>query len=178
MRRLLTLAGTALMLAGCADEPAPEDQTQANERDVALVEQANHAPPPLVPVTPEPILLPDIERYDMLGEVCSYAPGTSLGVRVIARQADAFMKIDGKVERFAADPGGRELPRHTRSLYNSKSYALRLTLAGSAAGEPVEEPGENARPGEGDGDYEGSVTLRDSYGRVVYEGTGLAQCNG
>ena len=32
--------------------------------------------------TPEPILLPDIERYDLYGEVCSYAPGTSLGARV------------------------------------------------------------------------------------------------
>jgi hypothetical protein len=179
MRQLLILAGTTLLLAGCADEIPPEEQAQADEHDIALVEQANRAMPPLVPVTPEPILLPDIERYDLLGEACSYAPGTSLGARVIAREADAFMKIDGEIERFAADPGARELPSHTRSVYNSKNYALRLTLRDAAA-EPSEqaEAGMDAVSVAERGNYEGSVTLRDAYGRVVYEGIGLAQCDG
>ena len=127
MRKLLVLAGTAL-LAGCGDDVTPDEQAAADERDIAMVEDANKAAPPLRLVSPEPILLPDIERYDLLGEACSYAPGTSLGARVIAREADAFMKIDGEIERFAADPGARELPMHTRSVYNSKSYSLRLDL--------------------------------------------------
>ena len=164
MRQALVLASAALLLAGCADEPTPEEQAAADERDVALVEQANEAKPPLRLVSPEPILLPDIERYDLLGEACSYAPGTSFGARVIAREADAFMKIDGEIERFAADPGARELPMHTRSVYNSPEFSLVLGLE-SDAGE-----------GEAPANYEGSVTLRDAYGRVVYEGVGLAQC--
>ena len=166
MRQVLVLAGVALLLAGCDDRVSPEEQAAADQRDVALVEAANKAPPPVELVTPEPILLPDIERYDLAGEACSYAPGTSLGARVIAREADAFMKIDGEIERFAADPGARELPMRTRSVYNSKGYSLVLALE--------EDTGES----ELRTSYEGSVTLRDAHGRVVYEGVGEAQCAG
>ena len=138
MRKLVQGAGTALLLlAGCGDGLSPEEQAAADERDAALVEQANSAMPPLRLVTTEPILLPDIERYDLLGEACNYAPGTSLGARVISREADAFMKIDGEIERFAADPGARELPMRTRSVYNSKDYSLVLSLRGN---NPEEEP--------------------------------------
>jgi len=157
---LLSLA----LLAGCNNGPTPEEQSLSDARDVAMVEAANDAKPPLKEVTPEPLLMPDIERYDLFGEACNYAPGTSLGTRVIAREADAFVKVDGEVQRLAADPGARELPMHTRTLYSGKDYSLRLALNGES-----EEPA-------GAGDYEGSVTLRDAYGRVVYEGTGLAQC--
>ena len=154
-----------LVLAGCAREPSPEEQAMADARDVAMVEAANNVMPPLEEVTPEPILLPDIERYDLYGEACNYAPGTSLGTRVVAREADAFVKIEGEVHRLAADPGSRELPLHTRTLYNGKKYSLRLAM---------EQDGEAA---EGQpANYEGAVTLRDEYGRVVYEGVGLAQC--
>ena len=182
MRRLLALVG-AVALAGCGDGVTPEEQAAADERDIAMVQNANKAMPPLQLVTPEPILLPDIERYDLLGEACSYAPGTSLGARVIAREADAFMKIGGEIERFAADPGARELPMHTRSVYTSKDYSLVLALSDGVAEAPGE--GETAAPvagatvaADGRENYEGSVTVRDAYGRVVYEGVGLAQCNG
>ena len=164
MRQVLVLAGAALLLAGCGNEASPEERAAADDRDVAMVEAANKAAPPVQLVTPEPILLPDIERYDLLGEACSYAPGTSLGARVIAREADAFMKIDGEIERFAADPGSRELPMHTRSVYNSKGYSLVLALE-EGTGEDEQQTS-----------YEGSVTLRDAYGRIVYEGVGEAQC--
>jgi hypothetical protein len=173
MRHVLVLAAAALALAGCGDEVDPDEHTMADERDIAMVERANETKPPLRIVTPEPILLPDIERYDLLGETCSYAPGTSLGARVIAREADAFMKIEGKIERFAADPGARELPTHTRSVYNSKDYSVVLALR-EASAEPGEEPAQP--PGGEGGSYEGSVTLRDAHGRIVYQGTGLAQC--
>ncbi len=154
-----------LVLAGCEREPTPEEQARADARDVAMVEAANQVLPPLREVTPEPILLPDIERYDLYGEACNYAPGTSLGTRVVAREADAFVKIEGEIHRLAADPGSRELPMHTRTLYNGKEYSLRLAM----------EPAGEAEEGETT-DYEGSVILRDQYGRVIYEGVGLAQC--
>jgi hypothetical protein len=163
MRKAMTVAAL-LALAGCDREPTPEEQALADARDVAMVEAANDVMPPLEQVTPEPILLPDIERYDLYGEACNYAPGTSLGTRVVAREADAFVKIDGEVHRFAADPGSRELPMRTRTLYNAKEYSLRLAM------EPEGEAGDETT------DYEGTVTLRDQWGRVVYEGTGLAQC--
>ena len=154
-----------LVLAGCDREPTPEEQAMADARDVAMVEAANEIMPPLEEVTPEPILLPDIERYDLYGEACNYAPGTSFGTRVVAREADAFVKIEGEVHRLAADPGSRELPLHTRTLYSGKEYSLRLNMV----------PQDGAEAGE-TADYEGTVILRDQWGRVVYEGTGLAQC--
>ena len=164
MRKILP-AAVLLVLTGCSEELTPEEQAMADARDVAMVEAANDVMPPLNPVTPEPILVPDIERFDLYGEACNYAPGTSLGARVIAREADAFMKIAGEVERFSADPGARELPLHSRSLYNSKNYALKLEIEGG--GNPAE--------GEAAAD-EGSVTLFDEYGRVVYEVTGPVHC--
>jgi hypothetical protein len=178
MLRLLAAAGAMLVLAGCGEDISPEEQAAADERDIALVEKANRAMPPVKQVTPEPILLPDIERYDLLGEACSYAPGTSLGARVIAREADAFMKIDGEIERFAADPGSRALPMHTRSVYNSKDFSLVLALRSEGSDEADGSEGAD-REAATDGrlNYEGSVTLRDAHGRVVYEGVGLAQCN-
>ena len=163
MRRILLIA--VLLLAGCQDEPSAEELAAQAERDIAMVEAANDTEPPLKLVTPDPILLPDIERFDLYGAACNFAPGTSLGTRVIARESDAFMKIDGEVVRLAADPGSRELPMHSRSLYNGKDYSLRLAINGEgeqAGGEKV--------------NYEGTVSVRDAWGRVVYEGAGLAQC--
>lgn len=164
MRGFVALGFAALSLCGCGDELPPEEQARQDERDIAMVERANEAMPPLQQVTPEPLLYPDIERHDLYGEACSYAPGTSLGTRVFAREADAFVKINGEVERFAADPGSRELPMRTRSLYNGRNYSLRLQVEAEA------------RSGEARDSYEGTVQLFDKYGRVVYEGTGHTEC--
>lgn len=178
MRRV-TAGLTLLLLSACGSGMSDEEQAQQEERDIAMVKQANDQRPPVQQVTPDPLLLPDIERHDLYGEACAYAPGTSLGTRVFAREADAFVKIDGEVERFAADPGARELPMRTRSLYNSRNYSLKLQIAGKGeAPAPAEEQAEQAGPppGGGPGDYEGTVTLFDKYGRAIYEGTGPVQC--
>jgi hypothetical protein len=169
-----------LMVAGCGDEPSSGERAASDARDIAMVEEANEVMPPVKQITPEPILLPDIERFDLLGEACNYAPGTSLGTRVIAREADAFAKIEGDIVRFAADPGSRELPMHTRTLYNGREYSLRLQIEGVTPQEREVDAvsGAAAQPQAGGTNYEGTVQLRDQYGRLVYEGTGLAQCKG
>src|SRR5690606_38926177 len=159
-----------LLLAGGGESATPEEQAMEDARDIAQVHAANEVMPPLRLVSPEPILLPDIERYDLYGDACNYAPGTSFGTRVIAREADAFMKIDGEVVRFASDPGSRELPMGSRTLYTSREYALRLTV------EEQEAPDDESDRTDSPTDFEGTVTLRDRFGRVVYEGVGLAQC--
>ncbi len=163
MRRTILMA--ACLLAGCADEPTDEERAAQAQQDVALVEKANNVLPPIEEVVPEPISAADIERYDLLGPACNYAPGTSLGTRVVARESDAFLKVDGEVQRLAADIGSRELPQRTRSLYSGREYSLRLQVNG----EPMPAA-------EGKQDFDGAVTLRDSHGRVVYEGAGLARC--
>ena len=166
MRNMIAI-GALVALVACGESIDENEREVADARDVAMVEAANEAMPPLRMVTPEPILLPDIERYDLLGEACNYAPGTSLGTRVVARESDAFLKINGEVHRLAADPGSRELPMHTRTLYSGREYALRLS---------IDEKSEGDTESDGQTNYEGTVQLRDRFGRVVYEGTGLVQC--
>ncbi len=162
MRSAVLIA--AMTLAACNDL-SPEEQAQRDARDVAMVERANDTMPPLEQITPEPIQFPDIERYDLDGTGCNYAPGTSLNTRIMAREVDAYAKIDGEMIRFAADPGARELPGNTRSLYSGREYSLRLRI-----------DGEGTTADSGSTNYEGSITLFDAYDRVVFEGTGLAQC--
>lgn len=164
MRWLVLLA---LCSTACTEEPDRGEQELIDQQVIAAVEAANDVAPPLDQVVPEPLQPQDMEQNDIYGAVCSYAPGTSLGIRVIARQADAFMKIDGEVVRFASDPGARELANGTRSLYNGKAFSLRLELAeqGTAA--------EN-----GTVDYEGDISLRDRFDRIVYRGSGIAHCAG
>jgi hypothetical protein len=155
----------AVTACGQSDEPLSEAEQQ---RIVSSVRAANETAPDLIEVTPEPILEADLERWDLYGQSCTYAPGTSLGARVIAREADAFIKLDGDLVRFAADPGSRQLPMRTRGLYNGREFSLRLEIASE---------GEQANIKTGPGNYEGTIWLRDPWDRVVYQGTGTVTCS-
>ena len=153
-----------LALAGCAEE-SEADQQASQDPDLAeQVRAANDASPPARELTPEPILDADSERNDLYGPACAFAPGTSMGARLVAREADAWIKLEGEMIRLAADPGSRELPGGIRSLYNGREYSLRLEMD---APETVEAP---ASP-------EGTMWLRDRQDRVVYTGTGAVSCS-
>ena len=54
MRLVLGFTGLALLLTACGDEAPPDDRSAADDRDVAMVEAANKAAPPVQLVTPEP----------------------------------------------------------------------------------------------------------------------------
>ena len=166
MRTALLLT-SSLCLTACADEQSETDRAEQDAATVAMVREANDRPPPLEEVVPEAILYPDIERHDLFGEACAYAPGTSMGVRVIARKVDAYMKIDGEMLRFSADPGSRELPSSSHSLYDSRTYSLRLAIDGDGV---AEEDSVGVRL------YDGTIWLRDRWDRVVYQGTGTVSC--
>ena len=163
--RVALLSLVALSISGCAEEVSDAERAAENAQIAERVREANDKPPPPIDVTPDPIGYPDMEANDLLGAACAYAPGTSMGARVIARETDAYMKIDGEMIRFAADPGSRELPAKTRSLYNAREYSLRLEVSDGNA------------DGGGEAEYyEGSVFLRDRWSRVVYQGTGATNC--
>ncbi len=167
MRWPIILCAPAL-LAACGDEMSAAERAAEDAAMVERVREANDLAPPLVEVVPDPLLYDDIEANDLYGLACSYAPGTSMGARVIAREVDAFVKIDGEVLRFAADPGSRELPAATRSLYNGREYSLRLDIAEKGTGEESADGGADF--------YEGTVWLRDRWDRVIYQGTGVVNC--
>jgi hypothetical protein len=156
------------ILASCGVELSEAEQAELDRAVVERVREANDFAPPLVEVVPEPILYPDIEANDLFGLACSSAPGTSMGAREIARETDAFVKLDGEVIRFAADPGSRELPANTHLLYNGREYSLRLEIEDKQAGEQVGDGGAVL--------YEGTAWLRDRWDRVIYQGTGAVDC--
>lgn len=157
----------ATMLVSCGDDLSEAERAEEDRAVVERVREANDTAPPMEEVVPETILYPDIEANDLFGLACSYAPGTSMGARVIAREADAFMKVEGEMLRFAADPGSRELPAKTRSLYNGREYSLRLEIDENSIVEGIgPEPAL----------FEGTVWLRDRWNRVVYTGTGAVNC--
>lgn len=162
---LVPLLGAALALAGCGDEISPQEQEEADALAVAMVEEANAAPPPLEELVPEAILETDMQAEEMGGERCIYSPGMNHGVLVVARQVDAYMKIDGMLVRFAADPGARQLPFETRTLYNGRQYQLRLDMPRNQESDPPAS-----------GEYDGSVNLFDQWDRVVYTGIGPVTC--
>lgn len=162
---LLMVLGLALV--GCSQEPDPAEKAAEDKKVVEMVRAVNSAPPPIEEVIPDAILYPDIEKEDLFGKSCAYAPGTSMGARVIARETDAYMKIDGKMERFAADPGARELESQTRSLYNGRSYSLRLEIEGEGTDDP--NASESTQ-------YQGTIWLRDRWDRNVYVGSGTVSC--
>ena len=163
---VIILAGLAI--ASCGDDISDAERAEEDRAVVESVRNANDTAPPLIEVVPEPILYPDIEANDLFGLACSYAPGTSMGARVIAREVDAFVKVDGDVLRFAADPGSRELPAGTRSFYNGREYSLRLEIEDKQTGEQIGDGGAVL--------YEGTVWLRDRWDRVIYQGTGAVNC--
>ncbi len=171
--RILAVCGTALILAACSEPVSPEEQRRTDEQAIAAVERANQAPPPVEQITPDPILDADMRRHDMEGPGCIYSPGTNLSARVVARETDAFMKIDGKITRFAADPGSRELLSSTRTLYVGRGHTLRLAIADQLTPQQPENEGEEVP----EVTAQGSIMLRDAFGRIVYEGSGFAQCH-
>lgn len=160
MRRLAPLLTLAL-LAACS-QPDPEQSAADVEQEIALVEQANNAPPPVRDIVPEAIGGPDMMQHQLSGEGCNYAPGTSLGARVLAGPQDAWMKIDGKMTRFAADAGAQQLAAGSWNRYLGAGYELQLALD--------DDPSDHH--------HDGTITLRDPHGRVVYRGAGYAQCTG
>lgn len=154
----------ALALYGCDKDISPEEQNRMDERDIAMVEKANKAPPPLREVTPDPILAGDRERYAIKPGGCSFSPGFSLSERIVTLPVVAYAKIEGEMQRFAADVGSAEMPAGTRAQYFGKLYSLQLSV--------TQDTGEDRKPAEA----EGSVILRDAQGRVVYSGAGTVHC--
>lgn len=160
--RLATLFAISLLLTACGEALSEEEQRAANAAAADEVRAANDAAPPVEEIVPEPIEAAEIEANDLLGAACSFAPGTSGAVRLIAREADAVIKLGGDLVRFAADPGSRQLPANTRTLYNGTQYALRIDIDEEAAGEGL---------------YQGTLWLYDRWDRVVYTGTGAVRCS-
>lgn len=154
MVRAIAAFTLPLALIACADEVSPEDQARMDEAAVAMVESANAMEPPLKEIAPDILTEADMTEYAIEGARCIFMPGTNSGPRLVTRSLDAFIKIDGDVQRLAADAGSLELAEGTRTIYNGIAYVVRLEIA----------------------DGEGRIAIRDAYDRLVYSGDGPVTC--
>lgn len=154
-----------LLLSACGNKLTPQEKVARDERDIAMVEKANRGT--AIPISPQPILFPDIKANDLFGIGCAFvAKGGGLGAVMIARTDDGFMKLKDEMIRFAADKGSAELPYGTRERYAGKKYAFHLALASQ----------KSVRSGTETADYDGRLSVQDEKGHIVYNELGTIQC--
>jgi len=160
---LIVLAALAVSSCG-GDEPSPSEKARMDEADIAAVKAAQVPPP--APVEPDSIGMPDIEKYDMFGAGCSFAPGKSIGAIALLQEKRAFMKLDDAVVVFAPDAGSGDLPLGTKGKYTANAWSFVLDLASE----------EGHQSGSETVDYPARLVLRNDHDQIVYQNSGTAQC--
>ena len=151
----------ALTLMACSNEPNEEERAAA----VAEVE-ANRIPPP-EELQLEPIRYREIEKNELYGTGCSFAPdgGGMSAVALAMAETGHFLRGD-KLITLAADKGSSELPYLARRKYDGAAYSMTLDL----------DEAEGEQSGEETSDYPATLTIRDASEQVVYRKSGIAQC--
>ena len=159
MRILIVLL--ALTLTACSNEQNEEERAAA----VAEVE-ANRVPPP-EELQLEPIRYREIEKNELYGTGCSFAPdgGGMSAVALAMAETGHFLRGD-KLITLAADKGSPELPYLARRKYDGAAYSMTLDL----------DEAEGEQSGEETSDYPATLTIRDASEQVVYRKSGIAQC--
>jgi len=162
-KRLALLALASSMLAACSPDPDSAAQKAADDRAIAQVEAAQKVKPPPRAIAPRPILFAEIQKYNLFGAGCAFAPGGSMGAVLLTRDKVAYLKLADRVVRFAADPGSAKLPLGTVSRYVGKEFAASLAGVGGP-GDP-----QALR-------FSAHLTVTDPYNQPVYDADGLVQC--
>jgi hypothetical protein len=152
----------ALALAACSIEPSAAEKKAADDRAVAQVEAVQRQKPPPRAINPQPILFADIQKFNLFGAGCAFAPGGSIGAVLLTRNTAGFIKLSDGMIRFAADAGSAALPFDTRSHYVGKTMSLSLTRLG-------DEPADALR-------WRARLIVTDTFDQPVYQADGLVQC--
>ncbi|WP_324742903.1 hypothetical protein U8326_05820 [Tsuneonella sp. CC-YZS046] len=162
------VALSLLLLTGaCGGErPNAQEKEAQDLRDIAMVEAAQKIDPPREPVTPEEITDPDFEDRDLMGVSCNFIPTGQRNPVAVGLPGAAFVKLNAKMERLAADKGGDQMPFGTWAKYDGKKYVLKFAKDDSD-GKPL---GSEATQ------WSGRMTLLDPYDRSIYESFGTFQC--
>jgi len=151
-----------LLLAGCKPDPDSAAQKAEDDRAVAQVEAIQKQKPPPRAIAPRPILFAEIQKYNLFGAGCAFAPGGSMGAVLLTRDKAAFMNLSDGMVRFASDPGSAALPFDTRSRYVGKAMSLSLTRAAAAGEDTLRWPAH--------------LVVTDASDQPVYQADGQVQC--
>ncbi|RDC59890.1 hypothetical protein HME9302_01087 [Alteripontixanthobacter maritimus] len=161
---LLVLLAAPMALAGCGGEPSAEEQAAIDAAALAEIEAASVVP--AAPLNLQPILYPDIEKNELYGASCAFAPGGSFGAVALAMEDAGYLKYEDTVQLLAPDAGSAEGPLGSREKYDGREYSFRL--------ERTTADSESA--GMDSVDYRARLVVRDGQDRIVYEQDGNAQC--
>lgn len=155
MRRKLLISAALLgWLSACQQE----------QSDAGMTAGEDSAPQPL---DLAPVTFADIERENLFGAGCSFAPaGGGIGALAIAQNDAGYLKINDRVERFEADMNSAELPLGARQRYAGSAYSFKLQIE-QVAGE---------KSGYETVNYPGRLIVRSEAGEVVFESGGVVQC--
>ena len=119
------------------------------------------------PLKLSPVTFTDIERENMFGAGCSFAPvGGGIGALAIAQSEAGYLKISDRVERFEADMDSAELPLGARQRYSGSAYSFELQM----------EQGAGEKSGYETVNYPGRLTVRNEAGEVAFDSMGVVQC--
>lgn len=170
LRAVVLFVAVPLALSACDKAKSAAEQAREDAKAIAMVEAAQHAAPPPMPIEPQPITAADIEHNNLYGVGCSLVPATQPGGNplVVATDKRAVIKIGSKFVTFAADPGSPPLALGARSHYVGREQSLFLEKAG----------GDGTRLGEESFRWDGTLTVRDSREQLVYTTAGEIVCGG
>jgi len=160
--------GLAMLLALAAcHQQTPAEKAAADARDIAVVEGAQKQKPPPRPITPQPLMYPDVQAHKLYGKGCAFvAEGGGMGAVLVTKDKFAGFKPKDEVVELASDPGSAAMPEGTWSRYVGKEYALTLTRTGD----------DTSRPGDPKQSFAGKLVVTDAWNQVVYVADGLVQC--
>ena len=165
MRVAILLLAAPLMLAACGADPSPDEQRISDEEAVATLEALSQ--PPAVMIKPEAIRYPDIERHNLYGAGCAFAPkGGGIAAIALTKADSGYMKVDGAIRQLAPDLGSDEQPLGTRMIYAGTTLSFALELLDK----------EGTQSGMETSDFDARLIVRDTLERVVYQADGIAQC--
>ncbi len=164
--RLLVLCMISIvMLGACSEDVSSAEKARIDAAKIAAVERANIVPPE--PVSPQKIHYPDYEANDLFGAGCAFAPkGGGLGAIALTRAEVAYLKLDNKVVRLAADKGAAEAPFATWQKYDGRTHSIRLEFA----------PGNGSTSGTETVEHRAELTILNGRDQIVYSSPGAVQC--
>ena len=158
----------ALLLGGCGKDAGPARTAESDAKAIAMVEAAQNVRPPPQPLEPEPITSADIEANKLYGAGCNLIPADQPGGNpvLVANDRRALIKLGGKFIAFSADTGSAVIAMGTRTHYVGKAQSLFLERGS----------GDGTRLGEEASRWDGRLTVRDTWNRVVFTQSGEVVC--